>query len=87
MGRWMKAKILTLRRNGRRGIFGVSLWSLCDSAGFWGKSARAEKSEKIPFSVEGPLSITGFWWEEARVFRTCVLFVEVLFISHAIALD
>ena len=71
----------------KKEIFEISLWSLCDSAGFWENRLEPKKVEKIPFFVECSLSFTEFWWEEARVFRACVLFVEALFFSHAIALD
>ena len=65
----MEAKILTLRRNGKEEIF-ISLWSLCDSAGFRDQNRlEPEKVKKFLFFVEGSLSFTELSREEAGASR------------------
>ena len=73
-GRWMEAKILELRRNRKKEIFGLSTF---DSAGFPQKSVLTEKVEKICLFVEGSLSFNRTLVAGAGVLRrVCVLFVE-----------
>ena len=82
----MEAKILALRRTGREEVFHITLVTLRFGRILGPKSARAEKSEKIPFFVEGSLSFAELLWVGAGAARACVLFVEVISISHIVAL-
>ena len=68
----MEAKILELRRNRKKEIFGLSTFV---SAGFSRKSVLTEKVEKICLFVEGSLSFPELWWRELGLCagRVCFL--------------
>ena len=69
----------------RRGNFYITLVTLSFGRILGSKSARAGKSGKIPFFVEGSLPFIELSREVAGASRVCVLFVEVLFFSHTVA--
>ena len=72
----MEAKVLKLRRNRKKEIFGFSLLFRQD----FGKiGSDRRKWEKLRLFVEGSLSFIELWWQGAGVRRACLLFVEVLF--------
>ena len=62
----------------KKEIFGISLWSLRDSAGFWGNRLAPKKEKKICL-LRAPFPLENFGGGEIGVFRARVLFVEVLF--------
>ena len=65
----------------------LSLWSLCESAGFWDQNRfEPKKAKKFCFLWRAPFSFIEFWLGEAGACRARVLFVEVLFTPHIIAL-